>query len=282
MPALLDLAPRTQVRDVPAREWARRNVLSSVKSQQREIDAGEARKLKLATDWADLHRADAVEEQTDEDGVFRAESVFAFATEPVVMSGVPVDDHCLAELATGLRLSHGATRSYVEDGLEIRERLPRLWAKVQAGKCKVGKARAVAQKTRSLSDEAADYVDRHLAPFAGSLGAGRIKTAVDAAVLKFDPARAAAEAAAASNNRGVWVDHEHGGADLVLDGSRPNGTGRAAVVTLDQIDVGGIKRSRVPAFVADRGALDGSLLGMTFLETLSRYSVAGDRLELAD
>jgi len=61
-----------------------------------------------------------------------------------------------------------------------------------------------------------------------------------------------------------------------------NGTGRAAMVTLDQIDVGGIKRSRVPAFIADRGALQGSLLGMTFLETLSRYSVAGDRLELAD
>jgi aspartyl protease family protein len=61
-----------------------------------------------------------------------------------------------------------------------------------------------------------------------------------------------------------------------------NGTGRAAMVTLDQMEVGGIKRSHVPAFIADRGALDGSLLGMTFLETLSRYSVAGDKLELAD
>jgi aspartyl protease family protein len=61
-----------------------------------------------------------------------------------------------------------------------------------------------------------------------------------------------------------------------------NGTGRAAVVTLDAVDVGGIKRGHVPAFVAERGALDGSLLGMTFLETLSRYSVAGDKLELAD
>jgi aspartyl protease family protein len=61
-----------------------------------------------------------------------------------------------------------------------------------------------------------------------------------------------------------------------------NGTGRAALVTLDKIVVGGIARSRVQAFIAERGALDGSLLGMTFLETLSRYSVAGDRLELAD
>ena len=61
-----------------------------------------------------------------------------------------------------------------------------------------------------------------------------------------------------------------------------NGTGRAAMVTLDAIEVGGIKRTRIPAFIADRGALDGSLLGMTFLETLSRYSVAGNKLELAD
>lgn len=61
-----------------------------------------------------------------------------------------------------------------------------------------------------------------------------------------------------------------------------NGTGRAAMVTIDEMDVGGIKRRSVPAFVADRGALNGSLLGMTFLSTLSRYSVAGDKLELAD
>ena len=61
-----------------------------------------------------------------------------------------------------------------------------------------------------------------------------------------------------------------------------NGTGRAAVVTLDKVEVGGIVRLKVPAFVADKGALDGSLLGMTFLETLSRYTVAGNQLELTD
>ncbi len=61
-----------------------------------------------------------------------------------------------------------------------------------------------------------------------------------------------------------------------------NGTGRAAVVTLDSIEIGGIRRLHVSAFVAEKGALDGSLLGMTFLQTLSRYTVAGDTLELAD
>jgi aspartyl protease family protein len=61
-----------------------------------------------------------------------------------------------------------------------------------------------------------------------------------------------------------------------------NGTGRAAVVELDRIEVGGIARRNVRAFVAEDGALQGSLLGMTFLETLSRYAVTGDRLELTD
>lgn len=61
-----------------------------------------------------------------------------------------------------------------------------------------------------------------------------------------------------------------------------NGTGRAAGVTLDRIEVGGITRDRVRAFVAERGALDTSLLGMSFLGTLSRYAVSGNSLELMD
>ena len=233
MTALLAFAPGTpaaRVRDVEPREWARRGVLSSLGGVQREVDAGEARKLRLVTEWADLHRADAVSEQTDSDGVLHPASVYAFSSEPVVMSGVPVDEFCLAELATALRLSHGTARGLTEDALELRERLPRLWVKVHAGTCPVWKARLVAQKTRSLSDAAADFVDRQLAPFAATLGAGRIKTAVDAAILRFDPDRAAAEAAEASDNRGVWFDLEHGGDDLVLDDSRPNGVGRLEAV----------------------------------------------------
>jgi len=61
-----------------------------------------------------------------------------------------------------------------------------------------------------------------------------------------------------------------------------NGTGRAAGVTLDSVAVGGIHRNRVRAFVAERGALETSLLGMSFLTTLSRYAVSGNALELVD
>lgn len=64
--------------------------------------------------------------------------------------------------------------------------------------------------------------------------------------------------------------------------STANGTGRAARVRLDRIEVGGIAREGVVAFVTEENALDQSLLGMTFLETLSRYSVTQNSLELAD
>ncbi|HEY8577581.1 MAG TPA: TIGR02281 family clan AA aspartic protease [Devosia sp.] len=64
--------------------------------------------------------------------------------------------------------------------------------------------------------------------------------------------------------------------------STANGTGRAARVRLDRMEVGGIVREGVVAFVAEEHALDQSLLGMTFLETLSRYSVTQNSLELAD
>ena len=72
------------------------------------------------------------------------------------------------------------------------------------------------------------------------------------------------------------------GLSFTMPVSTANGTGRAARVRLDRMEVGGIVRERVVAFVTEDGALDMSLLGMTFLETLSRYSVTQNSLELAD
>lgn len=73
-----------------------------------------------------------------------------------------------------------------------------------------------------------------------------------------------------------------GGLAFTIPVSTANGTGRAARVRLDRVEVGGIVRERVAAFIAEDGALEMSLLGMTFLETLSRYSVTQNSLELLD
>jgi aspartyl protease family protein len=61
-----------------------------------------------------------------------------------------------------------------------------------------------------------------------------------------------------------------------------NGRGMAARTQIDSISVGGITRRNITAFVTEAGAMDTSLLGMTFLETLGRYSVTQNSLELQD
>ena len=62
--------------------------------------------------------------------------------------------------------------------------------------------------------------------------------------------------------------------------STANGAAMAAEVRLDQIAIGPIVMRNVPAMVARRGALDESLLGMSFLERLKSYTVERDRLVL--
>jgi aspartyl protease family protein len=57
-----------------------------------------------------------------------------------------------------------------------------------------------------------------------------------------------------------------------------NGSAMAAEARLDRIAVGPIVMRNVPAMVARRGALDQSLLGMTFLERLKSYTVERDKL----
>jgi aspartyl protease family protein len=57
-----------------------------------------------------------------------------------------------------------------------------------------------------------------------------------------------------------------------------NGGAMAAEVRLDQVAVGPIVMRNVSAMVARRGALDESLLGMSFLERLKSYTVERDRL----
>ena len=59
-----------------------------------------------------------------------------------------------------------------------------------------------------------------------------------------------------------------------------NGAAMAAEVWLDQIAIGPIVMRNVPALIARPGALDESLLGMSFLERLKSYAVERDRLVL--
>lgn len=61
-----------------------------------------------------------------------------------------------------------------------------------------------------------------------------------------------------------------------------NGRTMGAPVRLDNVSLGPITRNNVAAIVGQPGTLDGSLLGMTFLSTLSSLEIRTDELRLMD
>jgi aspartyl protease family protein len=61
-----------------------------------------------------------------------------------------------------------------------------------------------------------------------------------------------------------------------------NGRTTAARIALDEVSIGDITRYKVQAMVAKPGALGQSLLGMSFLSSLSSFEFRGDRLVLSD
>ena len=139
----------------------------------------------------------------------------------------------------------------------------RIAGELQPGVAMVDSAAGVATFRRGIGGhfEINATVNGHTTPMIFDTGASAV-------VLTIADAKAAG------------IDTE--GLSFTMPVSTANGTGRAARVRLDRIEVGGIVRERVVAFVTEDGALDMSLLGMTFLETLSRYSVTQNSLELAD
>src|SRR5699024_6026964 len=68
--------------------------------------------------------------------------------EPIAGEGAPlVAEFCFAELGSVLGISTVAAKRLVGQALELRHRLPRLWALVQAGRVPAWRARTVAEAT---------------------------------------------------------------------------------------------------------------------------------------
>jgi aspartyl protease family protein len=70
-------------------------------------------------------------------------------------------------------------------------------------------------------------------------------------------------------------------ADFKYEVETANGTARAASATIDNLQIGRIYVEGVQALVLDDRALDGTLIGMSFLKRLDRFEVADGMLVLA-
>jgi hypothetical protein len=165
------------------------DVLSAIRDRKTAEDQAAADQLTLAARWADLHPPESIHDAA------------AFTVpgseheEPIAGDGAPlVAEFCVAELGTTLGISSTAAKKLIGHALELRHRLPRLWAQVHAGQVPAWRARAVADTTihttPALTPEAAGFVDAQVAAVAGRVGSAQLDRLVAETIRRYDLATA--------------------------------------------------------------------------------------------
>src|SRR3954447_15073569 len=138
-------------------------VLEKARADRAVADAAEARLLAHACAWADLHPAESIGDAVR----------FGDTPVPVAGPGAPlVAEFCVAEFAAAVGLPTETGKAYLGEAVELRHRLPRVWARVVAGDLAAWRARRIARQTIVLSPAAAGFVDVQVAGFVDSQVAG--------------------------------------------------------------------------------------------------------------
>jgi hypothetical protein len=185
-------------------------LLASIREARAAENAMAARQLLLAAQWADLHPPESIH------------SAATFTVpgceheEPIAGEGCPrVAEFCIAELGAVLGMSTTAAKRLIGHALELRHRLPRLWAQVQAGVVPAWRARLVAEETihatPTLTREAAGWVDDQVAAVAGRVGPAQLDRLVAETIKRFE--LAAHDPAADPEDGHLHVDPRHATVD---------------------------------------------------------------------
>jgi len=157
-------------------------ILAGARDLKAAEHAATAGILELAARWADLHPAGSLA---------GAATVTCRGDDlgfPIAGAGAPwVDPTCVAEFAAVVHTTTEGGQRLIGAALELRHRLPRLWALVHAGTVPAWQACRVADHTMHLTAEAARFVDVHVAAVTGRIGPTRLDRLVQAAVATFMP-----------------------------------------------------------------------------------------------
>ncbi|MDQ4052252.1 MAG: DUF222 domain-containing protein [Actinomycetota bacterium] len=157
------------------------DVLAVLRRHTTDRDLAEIAMLQATLEWVKLNQVDADEELANH-GFFGDQPI------PVTGVGAPlVAEFAAMELAAALGLSTDAGKAYVGLVLELAYRLPRLLAKVEAGRLPVWRAFRVADQTMALPVAGAAHVDQHLAPVADACSWAQLERLVQEAMIRFDP-----------------------------------------------------------------------------------------------
>ncbi|MDF9717600.1 hypothetical protein INN71_16675 [Nocardioides sp. ChNu-153] len=184
--------------------------------------AAEVATFVAVADWADAHtdgKAGAVvSDPIGPLGLWTDDPSSAPGGDRFLELGGPgaplVSEFCLYEISAALGRSVTSGRPLVGDAIELRHRLPRLWVRVLAGAdpatqksaLPVWRARKIAALTRTLTPEAADFVDRNLAPVAQRATMPTVERLVAEAIARFDPENAELDRADADAGRYFTIE----------------------------------------------------------------------------
>ena len=182
--------------------------------------------MRLAAHWVGLHPA---LDSSAPGACFQSPKTLAGEGSPVI------DEFCIPDVATMLGMTCDSVGFWLTDVIELRYRLPQLWAGVLAGSVTPWRARVVAQATVALTADAAAYVDEQAAWCANRLTPSQLVRLVDHARARFMPEQLAADIAAAADKRHVTFEVDQvsfdGTMHLEADLEIPDALGLAEAVS---------------------------------------------------
>jgi hypothetical protein len=191
---------------VPLDRLSGSQLAAAITDNQAELMRASCRMLELACAWADLHTGEPGEYSP----LIERAKFYGGAGTPAI------SEFCVAEFG----VLHGAgamtAQMLIADALDLRHRLPRLWAQVRAGQVHAWQARKVAEMTRALSWDACVEIDAQLCGALGLLPWGRFRRILAAAVLDADPALAAERQGQARRLRDVWATDSEDGLKTII------------------------------------------------------------------
>ena len=240
------------------------DLLALARDRKAAEDQAAAELLEVAARWADLHPPESIH------------SAAAFTVpgceheEPIAGLGCPlVAEFCIAELGAVLGISSTGAKKLIGHALELRHRLPRLWAQVHSGAVPAWRARLVAEATihtsPALTVEAAGWIDSQVAAVAGRIGTAQLDRLVAETIKRYD--LAAPDPAADPEDGYLSVDPRH------------------VTVNRDDVHYAGTLHLEADLDIADALDLDGALahgaalqkaLGSTETLDVRRAKALGD------
>ncbi|QDP97712.1 hypothetical protein FOE78_18955 [Microlunatus elymi] len=180
--------------------------------------AGRNNKLITAVHWAHQHPAESIDPH---------QLRIAGGDRPIRPGGDGTPEmagFAVAEFGVHKGWSIGRTQRFIGDALDIRHRLPRLWARLVGYKIDGWQAQKIAQETHHLTLAQALLADEAVADYVGRSDWSQVLRLLEAKIIEVDADRISKLAEEFQTEQGVWVGQsvEHGTKTLFWRGGAPD------------------------------------------------------------